>query len=764
MPISPFKSIHKIARLDFSTRIFDASALKTLKDRRLASSAYGIRFLLLLCCLAGSFSEAVGASDALERPKIGLVLAGGGARGAAHIAVLKYLDAHKIPIDIVTGTSMGAIVGGLYASGLSALAIESLMLEMDWEAALIDDVPRQDRSMQRKFREDRFSVGGTPGFDNGALKFPSGAIQGQNVILELQRMTSHVADIRDFNDLPRPFKAVATDIVSGEMVVLDQGDLAVALRASMGVPAIFAPIEVDGRLLVDGGITNNLPVGLAQEMGAEILIVVDITSPMLAREGLTNLLSITDQLTRLLVVNNTTHQKALLKPSDLLLVPNLEEFSAIAFSDAAAVIETTQNYLNARSADFDRLKGSKSENLSPSELQAQTAKIDEIRLKNRSELDDQVLLKRVFTQVGDVFDLDRVAQDVNRIHGLGQFERVSYQFKKIEDRASLEITADDKEWGPNYLHFGFNLESEFKHDSRVSLLLGYSQQQLSAGGAEWISSMSIGDEPGVDTSLYWPFGESGQYYWFADAGYSDQALFDYSNGVRSSVYALRGFNGGVGFGYEYLNRWRTSLGLRQSKGRAMSVTGLETRERLSFRDSSLQWQFTFDTRDDVDFPAHGAIVEAKWDYYFNALDREQRYSQWRFRAGRYFEYQQHNLGMNLHLGSTNAKTNVNNEFRVGGYGLLTGLNNQELRGSTMGVLSLIYYQRYNALPALDGLIGATLEYGGAWSERGQVSAETALGSFGIFIGADTPLGTLQIGFAAAERGRQNYYARLGRVF
>jgi NTE family protein len=187
--ISPFKSVHKSVRLSHSTQTFGSASSQTLTKKHCVSGFYGFS-LLMLCCVVASFSGITLAGDALERPKIGLVLAGGGARGAAHIAVLKYLDAHKIPVDIVTGTSMGAIVGGLYASGLSALAIESLMLEMDWEAALIDDVPRQDRSMQRKFREDRFSVGGTPGFGNGELKFPSGAIQGQNVILALQQMTS----------------------------------------------------------------------------------------------------------------------------------------------------------------------------------------------------------------------------------------------------------------------------------------------------------------------------------------------------------------------------------------------------------------------------------------------------------------------------------------------------------------------------------------------------------------------------------------------
>ena len=249
------------------------------------------------------FTQCIGA-----RPTIGLVLAGGGARGAAHIGVLKYLEEQRIPVDLVTGTSFGAIVGGLYASGLSAIEIEELMLTMDWQRALVDDIPRADRSIRRKWREDTFSIPGSPGYGNGELKIPSGAIQGQNVILEMQKMTEHVSHITLFSELPRPFKAIATDIVTGEMVVLDHGELAVVMRASMGVPAVFSPIEIEGRLLVDGGVTNNLPVDIARDMGADILIVVDITTPMLDREHIGDIITITDQLTRLLVVNNTKQQ------------------------------------------------------------------------------------------------------------------------------------------------------------------------------------------------------------------------------------------------------------------------------------------------------------------------------------------------------------------------------------------------------------------------------------------------------------------------
>ena len=718
---------------------------------------------LTFCLILLSFSLPSSA-DTFDRPKIGLVLAGGGARGAAHIGVLKYLEDHRIPIDVVTGTSIGAIIGGLYASGLSAREIETLLLEMDWEQALIDDVPRQDRSMQRKFREDRFSIPGTPGYQAGALKIPSGAIQGQNVILALQAMTAHVAHITDFDALPRPFKAVATDIVTGEMVVLEQGNLAVALRASMGVPAIFAPIEIDGRLLVDGGITNNLPVGLAQEMGAEVLIVVDITSPMLPREDLGNLLTITDQLTRLLVVNNTKAQKARLNDRDILLIPDLEAFSAVSFSTAAMAIKVGEETIAAQQQALIPLMQSQEAYLAVTKPIAPAPKIDAIKLVNETTLADAVLRQRVFTKVGDRFGLKQIALDVNRIHGLGHFELVSFSRVQEADQTVLEISADKKAWGPNYLHFGFNLESEFKHDSRVSFLLGYSQQERSKYGAEWLTSASIGDEPSIESSLYWPLDPGGNTFGYLTGGYSDRALFDYENEHRTAVYALRGLEVTAGFGYEYQGRWRTTLGLRRTDGRAHAVSGLTRRSNLGFNESSLEWRFVLDTRDDIDFPAHGAIIDASWSLYHEALGSENRYGQWRLRVGRYFENNQHNLGINLHLGAATDSPSINSEFHIGGYGLLTGLSTQARRGAAMGVLSAIYYQRYTALPALDGLIGITMEYGGAWANTDSVSADSALGSLGAFIGADTPLGTLQIGFAIAEGGYQNYYTRLGRVF
>jgi NTE family protein len=492
--------------------------------------------------------------------------------------------------------------------------------------------------------------------------------------------------------------------------------------------------------------------------------VVDITSPMLPREDLGNLLTITDQLTRLLVVNNTKAQKARLNERDILLIPDLEAFSAVSFSTAAMAIKVGEETIAAQQQALIPLMQSQEAYLAVTKPIAPAPKIDAIKLVNETTLADAVLRQRVFTKVGDRFGLKQIALDVNRIHGLGHFELVSFSRVQEADQTVLEISADKKAWGPNYLHFGFNLESEFKHDSRVSFLLGYSQQERSKYGAEWLTSASIGDEPSIESSLYWPLDPGGNTFGYLTGGYSDRALFDYENEHRTAVYALRGLEVTAGFGYEYQGRWRTTLGLRRTDGRAHAVSGLTRRSNLGFNESSLEWRFVLDTRDDIDFPAHGAIIDASWSLYHEALGSENRYGQWRLRVGRYFENNQHNLGINLHLGAATDSPSINSEFHIGGYGLLTGLSTQARRGAAMGVLSAIYYQRYTALPALDGLIGITMEYGGAWANTDSVSADSALGSLGAFIGADTPLGTLQIGFAIAEGGYQNYYTRLGRVF
>ena len=263
-------------------------------------------FLILSSVLFGP--PAFADEAAVERPRIGLVLGGGGARGVAHIGVLQELERLQIPIDAIAGTSMGALVGGLYASGMTADELEALVQSLDWAGALTDQPARDDLSFRRKQDDRAYPIDFELGVRGTDFVLPEGVIQGHELDLLLRKLTLEVSDITSFDDLPIPFRAVAADIVTGDTVVMASGDLAMALRASMSVPGAFAPAEVDGRKLVDGGIADNLPVDIAREMGVDIVIAVDVEFPLYSEEELGSVLTVSEQVLTILMRRHTLRQ------------------------------------------------------------------------------------------------------------------------------------------------------------------------------------------------------------------------------------------------------------------------------------------------------------------------------------------------------------------------------------------------------------------------------------------------------------------------
>src|SRR5688572_25270933 len=280
-------------------------------------------------------------ADGVARPSVGLVLSGGGARGGAHIGVLKALEELRIPVDRVAGTSIGAVVGGFYVSGMSVADLEQLVESLEWESAFLNVTPRQLKSFRRKRDDDSFLVEQKPGLNDGEFELPVGLVQGQVIDMIISRETLRASQVQNFDQLAIPFRAVAGDIVTGEAVVLGSGSLARAIRASMSIPAALSPIEIDGRLLVDGGIAMNLPVDVAREMGADVVIAVDISSELLGRETLRSVLDVTSQLTNMLTRNGTLQGYADLTSTDLLLVPKFgEELTSTDFTRMRETIQT----------------------------------------------------------------------------------------------------------------------------------------------------------------------------------------------------------------------------------------------------------------------------------------------------------------------------------------------------------------------------------------------------------------------------------------
>lgn len=293
---------------------------------------------VLLISLLTALPAAAGTAPEQNRPRIGLVLSGGGARGAAHIGVLKVLEELRIPVDVITGTSMGAIVGGFYAAGSSPAEIEAMVNSMEWNEAFRDRPPLEDYSFRRKEDSANYLIRFDAGVRDGNLALPRGLIQGQNLNFILKSRLIHTATVTDFGRLRIPFRAVAADIETGEAIVLGAGDLAMAIRASMSIPGVFAPVELDGRLLVDGGIADNLPVDVARSMGADILIVVNIGTLRRPKDKLTSAMTITAQVMTIFIQKNTDAQIATLRKGDLLLQPVLGDIGSSDFAKAPEAI------------------------------------------------------------------------------------------------------------------------------------------------------------------------------------------------------------------------------------------------------------------------------------------------------------------------------------------------------------------------------------------------------------------------------------------
>ena len=271
------------------------------------------RLVLAAALCAGCLGPPASRADAdapPTRPRICLVLSGGGARGMAHIGVLKVLEELKIPIDCIAGTSVGAIVGGLYASGMTAQQIDATMRSLDWQEAFRDTPPRQDLAFRRKQDDRNFLVQLPLGLKHGKILLPKGFIQGQKLQETLRQLTLPFNNGTEFDLLPTPFRAVATDLETGNAVLLERGDLAIAMRASMSAPGVFAPVELNGRLLVDGGLAENLPINVARSMHADVLIVSDVSFPLQARASLDSALSISNQMLAIMLHKDTDRQRA----------------------------------------------------------------------------------------------------------------------------------------------------------------------------------------------------------------------------------------------------------------------------------------------------------------------------------------------------------------------------------------------------------------------------------------------------------------------
>ena len=392
-----------------------------------------------------------GVATDVSRPKIGLALGGGGAKGGAHVGVLEVLEELRIPVDYIAGTSIGAALGGLYASGMSVPELKALLEALDWQNLLSDRPPRGHQPFRLKSTDRRIPSRLEIGFNGGQFRLPTGIVTGQNVELTLRSATLPVAHLRSFEELPIPFVAVAADLVTGEMVVMDSGDLSTAMRASMSLPGVFSPVEFQGRILVDGGLVRNLPVDVVRAMGADVVIAVDLTPPLYQADELESAIEVSTQTLRISTLQNTVPQReSLVQGRDVLLRPDVTDVPIREFRSLTATFDAGAEIARAAGEDLAQW------GLDPEAYQASRAgrrrveerpqTVDFVRIDGAQGLSPATLRARLGLSPGEPLLAETLERALNRVFAMGLYQGVDYSLVEDGDAFGLLVHVTEKPW------------------------------------------------------------------------------------------------------------------------------------------------------------------------------------------------------------------------------------------------------------------------------------------------------------------------------
>lgn len=705
-----------------------------------------------------------------EEEKVGLVLSGGGARGLAHIGVIRALEEQNVPIHYIVGTSMGAVIGALYASGRTPDEMEEITRNLDWRQALDDDPSREQLAYRLKRDSRAFPTKAQATLNNWIPSLPKGLIQGQNLQLMLQEQFLHVSHITDFDDLSIPFRAVAGDLVTGEAVVISSGSIPTAVRASMAIPGIFAPVETGNRMLVDGGIANNLPVDVVKSMGADRVIAVDIATPLYDTDELDSILPIVEQLTTLLTFNRLKKQYALITENDILVQPDLTDVHTADFDKADVAID--RGY-RAMIALRQELADWSSESLSPKPAPRAYAPpmISEIDIENESDIADKLIRAQISQKTNEPLDRDRLEQDIRSIYGHDHFESVNYEVETTKSGNRLVVIAREKSWGNDQLGITFDLATDTRAESEFNLGANFRKRSITAKGGEWFTVLQIGQDPGIRSDFYLPLDYRQIFFAEPYVNYSETSYNEVVPAVSRNIqsrFRIDKLTWGTYFGIEVSNLAIFGAGFEEQRGDIRAYIGPDT-IKDDFRDRVDYLLFELDTLDNLYFPSNGTLARVRFDRVDPKKDSTGDFEVLTISATRAFQFHRNSLILSADFSRSYGQVNSRNfQPRLGGFLNLSGLPDDALFGNHLVYAGMTWLRRLDEqsiLPVdLPAYVGVTLEAGNVWADRSLVSTGDLIGAGALLVGVDSPLGGFYLGYGRAEGGYSSFYLKLGRLF
>ena len=752
-----------------------AKMTSPMPTRRSIAITFGLSMATMLSVFAPTIrADSPPSTDAHKRPKICLVLSGGGARGAAHVGVLKVLEEYRVPIDCVVGTSMGSLVGAAYATGMTVPEMDTIIGSISTQLLFKEKPPRQELTMRRK--QDDNSILFTPeiGIADGQLKAGKGLVSGVQLETVLRQLSKAKGYFK-FDDLPIPYRAVATNLVTGKAVVFSEGELAQVMRASMSVPGAVAPAVLDDMLLVDGMLTSNLPVQTARAMGADIIIAVNVGTPLLKREQITGILGVSSQMLSILTEQNVQESLATLTPNDILIdASDLGDYTTGDFDALPQIAPLGEAATRRMSERLKALSIPPDEYIALRQHQQAIAvpdnpSIDEIRFVKLHRVNPIAAQAVMNTKVGEPVDQKTLDADMRRIYGTGDFEHVNYRFLEEPGKRVLAVEAVEKSWGPDYLRFGLGLSSDFTGDAYFNLLASYRQTWLNSLGAEWRNDIQFGRTTRLATEFYQPLEARSYFFVAPNASYERRSTNLYQGDHHIASYDITNSLLGVDLGSQFYRYGELRLGVVYGVLNPTLDTGPEALSpgQSSVKQGAYTLRLLFDQLDNASFARAGWRAGLKIYDSSQSLGADQAYKKWDIDGSYAISFGEHTFNIGGKAGDKigNDPLPRYDQFQWGGFLQQSGYATGQLVGENLKFGRLIYYHRIMKGTLLDGAYGGfSLEAGKVGKPLVPGNSDDVMKSFSLFVGSDTPIGPAYLGYGHAVDGNNAFYFYLGKPY
>ena len=701
------------------------------------------------------------------RPKIGLALEGGGALGLAHIGVLQWFEEHHIPIDYIAGTSMGGLVGGLYATGMSPEELRDLVQQQNWDVIIGGRTQYQNLSFRRKEDLRAYPNSLVVGLKNG-LTLPAGLNAGQEISLLIDRETLPYSRLASFDQLPIPFRCVATDLVSGQQVVFSQGSLARAMRATMSIPGLFAPVRDGDKVYVDGGLLRNLPSDVVRKMGADVVIAVHLETAPVKPEGIQSLFTVLGRSVDVVVHENEIRALA---GADLIVNVNLRDFNSLDYPKSKLIIEKGENaaqekarilapyslddagwlaYLQARNA--------RKFSLVPA---PQFVRVEGAGAEAKKQLE------RLFQPlVNKPLDTKSLEKLLNRLTAAGRYDSAGYHIAEENGRPGLVVSVREKSYAPPSLQFAFAMDGTESDNVNITLASRLTFMDVAGFRSEWRTDVLFGNTYGVSSELYRPFTASSKWFFAPHADAADSAFYIYRKSDPLADYRFSRANIGMDFGYGFSRFAEVRAGYEVGFLNARLRLGAPQFASVEGRTGDFKFHFLFDHTDDPVFPRRGFGAETTFRWFESSPGAAQQFPAMQLNL-RYFQpiTKPASLFVAAEGGSTFGYQGTGiPQFFLGGPLRLSAYGTNELYGNQYFTFRTGYLHQIASLPPFLGkniyVIG-DYEFGKMY---GFANESKFPNDFAGGVIAQTAFGPFFIGGSVGDSGHQKWFFQLGRVF